>query len=82
MCIIADELVLRVEDNGVGFDSRQLADEERTDGGGFGLYSIRERLNLFGGKVTIISQLGHGTQVVLALPQSVALQRIATDKMS
>jgi signal transduction histidine kinase len=79
MCIIDDEFVLRVEDNGIGFDSSQLTDEERSDSGGFGLYSIRERLNLFGGKVTIVSQPGNGTQVVLALPRSVALHNAAAD---
>jgi signal transduction histidine kinase len=79
MCIIGEEFVLRVEDNGVGFDSSKLTDEERVDSGGFGLYSIRERLNLFGGKVTIASQPGHGTQVVLALPQHMALDSTAAD---
>jgi signal transduction histidine kinase len=73
MRLEGDQFVVRVEDKGVGFDPALLADEERRDAGGFGLYSIRERLALFGGEVTIDSQLGKGTQVALSLPQSIAL---------
>jgi signal transduction histidine kinase len=79
MCLDSDQFVVRVEDQGVGFDPAMLASEERPDNGGFGLYSIRERLALFGGEVTITSQPGHGTQVVLALPQSVALNELVLE---
>ena len=73
MCLDGDHFVVRVEDHGVGFDPGLLADGERQDAGGFGLYSIRERLALFGGEVKIITAPGKGTQVVLSLPQAIAL---------
>lgn len=73
MCLEGDRFVVRVEDSGVGFDPKPLADVKTHESGGFGLYSIRERLALFGGEVTIFSQAGQGTQVALSLPQEVAL---------
>jgi signal transduction histidine kinase len=74
MALDGDRLVVRVEDQGIGFDPAQLADDDLLDDGGFGLYSIRERLALFGGEVTIASGAGQGTQVVLSLPQVIALR--------
>jgi signal transduction histidine kinase len=73
MALDGDHLVVRVEDHGIGFDPALLTEGERRDDGGFGLYSIRERLALFGGEVTIASQAGNGTQVVLSLPHAIAL---------
>jgi signal transduction histidine kinase len=68
-----ERFVVCVEDDGIGFDPTLLAQDERQDGGGFGLYSIRERLALFGGEVTIESHPGQGTRVTLSLPQGIAL---------
>jgi len=73
MCVEDNHFVVRVEDGGVGFDTKPLAEEQSHESGGFGLYSIRERLALFGGEVTIISQPGQGTRVVLSLSLEVAL---------
>jgi len=73
MCVEVDRFVVRVEDSGIGFDPKPLVEEQPHDSGGFGLYSIRERLALFSGEVTIVSQPGHGTRVTLSLPQEVAL---------
>jgi len=36
--------------------------------GGFGLISMRERLGFLGGKVTVLSNPGHGTTVTLTVP--------------
>jgi signal transduction histidine kinase len=76
MCLDSDQFVVRVEDKGVGFDPTMLSNEERRYTGGFGLYSIRERLSLFGGEVTIVSQPGSGTQVELSLPQAMVLDAV------
>jgi signal transduction histidine kinase len=70
--------VVQVEDSGVGFDPTPLIEVEEQSGSGFGLYSIRERLALFGGEVTINSRPGEGTTVSLALPQTVALNGAAS----
>ncbi len=57
-----DRLRIEVEDDGVGFDvAASLAV-------GFGLFSIRERLNHIGGHLKIKSRPGHGTLVTLIIP--------------
>jgi signal transduction histidine kinase len=53
-------IYLRVEDNGSGFDLRQVLSEERA-GRGFGLTSMRERTELSGGSFSIESIEGRGT---------------------
>lgn len=75
MCLVNDHLVVSVMDKGVGFDASLLTNEEGRETTGFGLYSIRERLALFGGEVEIISNPGHGTLVELSLPQEMALSQ-------
>jgi signal transduction histidine kinase len=79
MRLEGDQFVVSVEDKGIGFDPSVLDDGDRRDAGGFGLYSIRERIGLFGGEVAINSQRGKGTQVVLSLPQSVALNELVLE---
>lgn len=79
MCLDGDQFVVRVEDKGVGFNAELLVNEDKRDAGGFGLYSIRERLALFGGEVAIVSQPGHGTQVALSLPQAIALNAVIVE---
>lgn len=63
---------LVVKDNGVGFDAGAAA-VSTGDEGGFGLFSIRERLRFFGGTLAIDSAPGRGTTVRLVLPLSPAL---------
>ena len=56
-----------VEDNGVGFPPDKLgAASGKIEG--FGLFSIRERLNYFGGRMEIDSTPGEVTRVILSLP--------------
>jgi signal transduction histidine kinase len=58
---------INVEDDGVGFD---MAEAERRVGknGGFGLFSIRERLKYLGGRLECDSQQGCGTRISLVAP--------------
>jgi len=73
------ELVLSVEDNGVGMDGTRLSsldEEEEPDTGRhrIGLRNVRDRLRLnFGGasRLTIESRPGEGTAVRIALPEAV-----------
>jgi PAS domain S-box-containing protein len=62
-------VVIHVEDEGKGFVPEALA-LPRSHGGGFGLFSIRERLSLLGGSLAIHSSPGKGTsaQVVIPVP--------------
>ncbi len=58
-----------IQDNGVGFNPSQIeSDFPQNSGGGFGLFSIKERLNHFGGQIKIESETGCGTQVTLLTP--------------
>jgi signal transduction histidine kinase len=56
-------LCLTVIDRGAGFDPQEL---ERT--AGFGLLSIRERVQLLGGRMKIKSTRGKGSRLLVAIP--------------
>jgi signal transduction histidine kinase len=58
----AGELVLTVQDFGIGFDPAQVK------AGKYGLAGIRERARLAGGEATIESRAGQGTQVTVRIP--------------
>jgi PAS domain S-box-containing protein len=58
----AEALQLRVQDNGDGFDPIH------SNGQGFGLVSMRERIQQLGGQLTVTSQSGRGTEVVAVVP--------------
>jgi PAS domain S-box-containing protein len=57
---------MKVTDDGAGFDPQMLG--APTVDGGFGLYSIRERLLAIGGSLRIESTPGTGTVVTAILP--------------
>jgi signal transduction histidine kinase len=59
------ELRIVVRDEGRGFDVTAIADKPP---GGFGLFSVRERLNLFGGRLEIASTPGKGTEITIYAP--------------
>lgn len=64
---IEDQIQVNVVDDGVGFnvtDETYIPDNE----GGFGLFSIKERLDLFGGHLKINSELGIGTNIIMKAP--------------
>ena len=60
-------IIIIVEDRGRGFDAEAVAKLSRA--GGYGLYSIRERLALFGGQLEIHSHPGEGTIVTITVPE-------------
>jgi signal transduction histidine kinase len=60
-------LCARVQDDGVGFQIAETGSHPKMDGG-FGLFSIRERLKPFGGVVEVESEPGAGTRVTLRVP--------------
>ena len=57
-----------VSDRGPGFDLARL-DRQGIQLGGLGLFSIRERMASFGGKLQIESAPGHGTRITLVAPR-------------
>ncbi len=60
-------LQVTVSDQGSGFDPANMPAPGEA-GKGFGLFSIRERLELMGGTLEIQSKPGHGSRFVLSLP--------------
>jgi PAS domain S-box-containing protein len=71
-------LQLVVSDEGIGFDPKTLPPAGES-GGGFGLFSITERLQLIGGRVEIDSSPGKGSRFVLTVPitQPVAIRHVS-----
>ncbi len=67
-------LCATVEDQGEGFDSDSVfqPDDELT--GGFGLFSIRERLGLLGGRLDIESRKGKGSHFRITAPSGMVPQ--------
>ena len=60
-------LELSVSDEGSGFDP-DVVTRRRPDETSFGLFSIKERLAHLGGRMSILSAPGRGTQVTLSVP--------------
>jgi signal transduction histidine kinase len=66
----SQQVQLKVTDDGTGFDAAEtMRTPEKTLG--FGLFSMRERVNLVGGTFAIESRQGQGTCVTLSLPSNV-----------
>jgi signal transduction histidine kinase/CheY-like chemotaxis protein len=61
-----DRVRIEVKDDGAGFDPARCGDTSSS--GGFGLFSIRERLELLGGSLHVESEPGRGTRVTLIVP--------------
>jgi PAS domain S-box-containing protein len=64
---VDDQLQVVVEDNGGGFDPA-INDPKTGKVSGFGLFSIRERLNYFRGGLEIESEPGQGTRATITIP--------------
>jgi PAS domain S-box-containing protein len=62
---VKDRLMLRVNDDGDGFDATAVV---AGAGGGFGLFNIRERLQLLGAGLEIDSGRGTGTRITVTAP--------------
>ena len=63
----SSEINLSIHDSGVGFDVT-----EAIRGSGLGLVSMRERLHLLGGSLSIQSSLGQGTTIGACVPLPLA----------
>jgi signal transduction histidine kinase len=58
---------ITIQDDGVGFDL-QGATEQGKESGGFGLFSIQERMTDMGGSFHIQSKPGKGCKAILTVP--------------
>ena len=63
--VTADHVQVVVADEGVGFDAAHV---QPKDDSGFGLLSIRQRLEVLAGRVDVESAPGKGTRVALLVP--------------
>lgn len=63
----AEGVTLVVQDDGVGFDP--VAMRGQGAAGRFGLVSMRERAELFGGTLTVVSARGAGTTLQIQVPR-------------
>lgn len=62
-----NKIKIYIDDDGVGFDFSK-AQFSVNDLSGFGLFSIRERMEHLGGNLDVKSKPGHGTCVTLTMP--------------
>ncbi|WP_295587647.1 response regulator [uncultured Lamprocystis sp.] len=63
--------LLTVRDDGIGIDQSRLVDQAAgREGGGFGLFSLRSRIELIGGRLIMQASPGGGTAANLWVPLS------------
>ncbi|MBT3273391.1 MAG: PAS domain S-box protein, partial [Spirochaetales bacterium] len=67
LSIVPDLVAISVRDNGKGFDVLSGRNGSKTKSG-YGLFSIRERLDNLSGSCTIISGAAEGSEIVLRVP--------------
>ncbi len=60
-------LVVDVRDDGCGFDTKEAAGRARS-GQAVGLLGMRERAELLGGRISVESRPGEGTQILAEIP--------------
>ncbi|MFA7270246.1 MAG: PAS domain S-box protein [Sterolibacterium sp.] len=79
--VVEDRLILSITDTGVGFDAQKNI--EPSAHGGYGLFSVRERISYIGGELHIDSSPGDGTVVVLNIPlERRTKERIGNDTVA
>jgi signal transduction histidine kinase len=66
-----DGIRIEVSDDGAGFDVGALGEKKNGPEAGFGLFSIREQIQYYGGRLDITSKPGEGTRVSISLPVEV-----------
>ncbi len=65
LCFQAADVLLRVEDDGIGFDATKLSNPVRPS---WGLLGMEERATLLGGSLTLHSAPGAGVQIEAIIP--------------
>jgi PAS domain S-box-containing protein len=71
------EVRIEVRDRGRGFRSGKM---ESSAGAGFGLSSLRERMSLLGGRLSIRSEPGEGTSILLVAPPNKVVEEDAATR--
>jgi signal transduction histidine kinase/ligand-binding sensor domain-containing protein len=68
----AQDLTVRVKDNGIGIDPNVLATGKE---GHFGLQGMRERAARIGAKLTLVSSTTSGTEITTIVPGSIVFRK-------
>lgn len=63
-------IILTIEDDGVGFDSNKFMNNSSKITSNFGLSVMRERVNLLSGDMSIESEKNDGTKIIITVPIS------------
>ena len=63
----SEEIYMSVRDKGTGFDPKPVLARERNRER-FGLRGMQERIETLGGSCDVLSEVGHGTQVLVRVP--------------
>ncbi|KMQ49517.1 sensory box histidine kinase [Chitinispirillum alkaliphilum] len=71
-------IFIEVYDKGVGFDVEREK-RNRKEKKQMGLFSIEERLRLFGGKIKIESKPGKGTRIIMSLPYDPKINQLTLE---
>lgn len=66
-----ENINIAIIDNGVGFDVANLKRDSTNIQSGFGMYSMRERLDLITGTIDIQSEVGKGTGIFVTMPKDI-----------
>jgi len=72
-----DQICITVADQGVGFDPATLNDRSKAGQVGWGLFRIRDRITLLGGRLDIDSTPGRGTRIRLVAPSDAASSAVS-----
>ena len=72
----ANELFVRISDDGKGFDVSKITGIDES-GRGRGLFSMKERVGLLGGRCSVKSQAGEGTIVTARVPLIPSMDDVA-----
>ena len=64
-----DSCSVKVQDDGAGFDPEMVAS---LPAGHYGLIGIKERVSRIGGRLTLNSRTGVGTELIIQIPRTVA----------
>jgi len=65
-----DQLILGISDDGRGFNIDEVNERDIETNSGFGLHSMRERVELLGGSFEIKTEIGKGTRLNIKIPLS------------
>lgn len=68
LCTKESNVELTIEDNGIGFDSKNLKSKKSNENNGFGLSIMKERALLLGGTIEIKSKKNKGTLICVSIP--------------